>query len=287
MIVTAIIALIGGAVVGGSVEFAAYVFLGGVAGIIVVRRGERLQSSSRRRSRSQSSTRWSSRSSRCSAIATSAGAARARRGARRRVGGGLVPSRPLGSFVAPRQRSSASPPSFQLLELANPSQPLLRRLLLETPGTYHHSLMVGNLAERAAEAIGADPLVARVAAYYHDIGKLANPLAFIENQAGGENIHDELEPEQSARAAQAARRRAASTSRTQYKLPKADHRLHPAAPRHGADELLLRARPGAGGWPYGGARPEDAAAEAAAATVDAAPVPPRRPQAADPGRRRS
>jgi putative nucleotidyltransferase with HDIG domain len=88
--------------------------------------------------------------------------------------------------------------AFQLLELANPSQPLLRRLLVETPGTYHHALMVGNLAERAAEVIGADPLLARVAAYYHDIGKLANPPAFIENQAGGDNIHDELDPETSA-----------------------------------------------------------------------------------------
>ena len=68
---------------------------------------------------------------------------------------------------------------FQLLELANPSNRLLRRLLLETPGTYHHSVMVGNLAERAAETIGADPLLARVAAYYHDIGKMKNPLAFI------------------------------------------------------------------------------------------------------------
>jgi hypothetical protein len=87
---------------------------------------------------------------------------------------------------------------FQLLELANPSQPLLRRLLVETPGTYHHSIMVGNLAERAAEAIGADPLITRVAAYYHDIGKLTNPLAFIENQAGGDNVHDQLEPEVSA-----------------------------------------------------------------------------------------
>ena len=87
---------------------------------------------------------------------------------------------------------------FQLLELANPSQPLLRRLLVETPGTYHHSIMVGNLAERAAEAIGADPLLARVAAYYHDIGKLANPMAFIENQAGGDNVHDQLAPEVSA-----------------------------------------------------------------------------------------
>jgi cyclic-di-AMP phosphodiesterase PgpH len=88
---------------------------------------------------------------------------------------------------------------FQLLELANPSNPLLRRLLLETPGTYHHSVMVGNLAERAAETIGADPLLARVAAYYHDIGKMKNPLAFIENQGGAHNIHDDLNAETSAR----------------------------------------------------------------------------------------
>jgi putative nucleotidyltransferase with HDIG domain len=88
---------------------------------------------------------------------------------------------------------------FQLLELANPSSRLLRRLLLETPGTYHHSVMVGNLAERAAETIGADPLLARVAAYYHDIGKMKNPLAFIENQGGERNIHDELSAEVSAR----------------------------------------------------------------------------------------
>jgi putative nucleotidyltransferase with HDIG domain len=87
---------------------------------------------------------------------------------------------------------------FQLLELASPTQPLLRRLLTESPGTYHHSLMVGNLGERAAEAVGADPLLTRVAAYYHDVGKLRDPLAFIENQAGGENVHDELEPEASA-----------------------------------------------------------------------------------------
>jgi cyclic-di-AMP phosphodiesterase PgpH len=88
---------------------------------------------------------------------------------------------------------------FQLLELANPSNRLLRRLLLETPGTYHHSVMVGNLAERAAETIGADPLLARVAAYYHDVGKMKNPLAFIENQGGAHNIHDDLTAETSAR----------------------------------------------------------------------------------------
>jgi putative nucleotidyltransferase with HDIG domain len=110
--------------------------------------------------------------------------------------------------------------SFQLLELGNPSQPLLRRLLLETPGTYHHSLMVGNLAERAADAIGADSLLTRVAAYYHDIGKLNNPLAYIENQAGLENIHDELEPEQSAEVLRAHVSSGIDLA-YQYKLPKA------------------------------------------------------------------
>jgi cyclic-di-AMP phosphodiesterase PgpH len=92
--------------------------------------------------------------------------------------------------------------TMQLLELANPTQPLLRRLLMEAPGTYHHSIMVGNLAERAAEVIGADSLLVRVAAYYHDIGKLERPWAFIENQAdttGGTNVHDQLDPAESAR----------------------------------------------------------------------------------------
>jgi cyclic-di-AMP phosphodiesterase PgpH len=82
---------------------------------------------------------------------------------------------------------------FELRELADPDHPLLRQLLLRTPGTYHHSLLVANLAERAAEVIGADPLTARVAAYYHDIGKMRNPLAFIENQTAG-NPHDDLDP---------------------------------------------------------------------------------------------
>ncbi len=86
---------------------------------------------------------------------------------------------------------------FELRELADPNHPLLRQLLLRTPGTYHHSLLVANLAERAAEMIGADPLLARVGAYYHDIGKMRNPTAFIENQTGS-NPHDELDPMVSA-----------------------------------------------------------------------------------------
>lgn len=89
--------------------------------------------------------------------------------------------------------------TMQLLELSDPTQPLLRRLLNEAPGTYHHSIMVGNLAERAAERVGADPLLVRVGAYYHDIGKLARPYFFIENQFDGKNVHDTLDPQTSAR----------------------------------------------------------------------------------------
>jgi putative nucleotidyltransferase with HDIG domain len=85
------------------------------------------------------------------------------------------------------------PTVFEMRELADPQHPLLRQLLLRTPGTYHHSLLVANLAERAAEMIGADALAARVGAYYHDIGKMRNPTAFIENQTGT-NPHDELDP---------------------------------------------------------------------------------------------
>lgn len=82
---------------------------------------------------------------------------------------------------------------LKLLELANPTQPLLKRLLMEAPGTYHHSLMVGNLAEVATEAIGGDALLARVGAYYHDVGKLARPNFFKENQLT-ENPHDRITP---------------------------------------------------------------------------------------------
>ncbi|WP_243467263.1 HDIG domain-containing metalloprotein [Acetivibrio straminisolvens] len=78
---------------------------------------------------------------------------------------------------------------LRLLEFANPNQPLLKRLLMEAPGTYHHSLMVGNLAEAGTEAIGGNALLARVGAYFHDIGKLKKPNFFIENQMNG-NPHD-------------------------------------------------------------------------------------------------
>lgn len=84
--------------------------------------------------------------------------------------------------------------SIRLLELANPSNPLLRRLQIEAPGTYHHSIMVGNLAEAAAEGIGADTLWVRVGSYYHDIGKIKRPYFFVENQFSLENPHEKLNP---------------------------------------------------------------------------------------------
>jgi len=194
--VLGMVALMGGAVT-GQVELVTYAFLGGVAGIIVVRRGERLVQY------------------------VQAGVAMAVVNVGVVTAFGLLDTTDLAGLLQLELAAVASAAgsavaaagtfavagsvfgittSYQLMELANPSQPLLRRLLLEAPGTYHHSLMVGNLAERAAEAVGADPLVVRVAAYYHDIGKLADPTAFIENQpAGGPNPHDEMAPEESAR----------------------------------------------------------------------------------------
>jgi putative nucleotidyltransferase with HDIG domain len=88
--------------------------------------------------------------------------------------------------------------SLQLLDLARPTQPLLRQLLLRAPGTYHHSLMVSNMAEQAAEQIGADALLTRVGAYYHDVGKIMRPYFFVENQMNGINVQDRLDPRTSA-----------------------------------------------------------------------------------------
>lgn len=85
---------------------------------------------------------------------------------------------------------------YGLAELADHNQPLLKRLQFEAPGTYHHSLMVSNLCEAAAEAVGANPILARVGAFYHDVGKLKRPLFFVENQSyfGIENPHTKLNP---------------------------------------------------------------------------------------------
>ncbi len=83
---------------------------------------------------------------------------------------------------------------IRLLELCNSNQPLLRRMMVDAPGTYQHSILVANMAEAAAEELGANALLVRVGAYYHDIGKLKRPYFFIENQGNGENPHDKMQP---------------------------------------------------------------------------------------------
>lgn len=87
---------------------------------------------------------------------------------------------------------------ISLLELANLDRPILRRLMIEAPGTYHHSVLVGSLVEAAAAEIGANHLLAKVCGYYHDIGKIKKPLYFIENQKAGKNKHDKLAPSMSS-----------------------------------------------------------------------------------------
>ncbi len=88
--------------------------------------------------------------------------------------------------------------NIKLLELANLDQPLLRELMVQAPGSYHHSVIVSNMVEATAKAINANPLLAKVSAYYHDIGKVKKPMYFIENQMGGENRHEKLAPSMSS-----------------------------------------------------------------------------------------
>ncbi|AJS57705.1 HD family phosphohydrolase [Paenibacillus sp. IHBB 10380] len=109
--------------------------------------------------------------------------------------------------------------ALKLVELSNPNHPLLRKLLTETPGTYHHSVMVGNLSEAAAEAIGGDGLLCRVGSYYHDIGKTKRPSYFIENQNNMENPHDSIDPKLS-KSIIIAHARDGVEMLKDYKLPK-------------------------------------------------------------------
>jgi hypothetical protein len=88
---------------------------------------------------------------------------------------------------------------YRMLELASLNHPLMRKLMLRAPGTYHHSVVVGTLAEAACEAIGANSLQAKISAYFHDIGKVRKPQYFVENQRGGANRHNDLSPAMSAK----------------------------------------------------------------------------------------
>jgi putative nucleotidyltransferase with HDIG domain len=108
---------------------------------------------------------------------------------------------------------------LKLVELSNPNHPLLRKLLTETPGSYHHSVMVGNLSETAAESIGANGLLCRVGSFYHDVGKTKRPSYFIENQVNIENPHDFIEPDLS-KSIIIAHARDGVEMLNEYKMPK-------------------------------------------------------------------
>jgi len=124
--------------------------------------------------------------------------------------------------------------ALKLVELSNPNHPLLRKLLIETPGTYHHSVMVGNLSEAAAEAIGANGLLCRVGSYYHDIGKTKRPSYFIENQNNIENPHDSIDPKLS-KSIIVAHARDGVEMQKEYKLPK---RIRDIAEQHHGTTFL-------------------------------------------------
>lgn len=123
---------------------------------------------------------------------------------------------------------------LKLVELSNPNHPLLRKLLTEAPGSYHHSVMVANLAETAAEAIGANGLLCRVGSFYHDIGKTKRPSYFIENQGNMENPHDRIDPALSKEIIIAHARDGAEMLR-EYKMPK---QLCDIAEQHHGTTLL-------------------------------------------------
>ncbi len=196
IVATAVLSLMVGFIAGGSLEFALYAFLGGVISSLRLWRIERLNA-----------FLWAGlygalgnlsvilvfrileQDHDMLGILQIAGASTAN--------AVLAMSLTLGGFFLFGNLLKITT-SLQLLELGRPTHPLLRELLLKAPGTYHHSLMVGNLAEQAAQAVGANPLIARVGAYYHDIGKMLRPYFFAENQTNGVNPHERLDPETSA-----------------------------------------------------------------------------------------
>jgi hypothetical protein len=153
--------------------------------------------------------------------------------------------------------------SLQLIEISRPTHPLQRQLLLRAPGTYHHTLIVSNMAERAAEAVGADALLTRVGAYYHDVGKSVRPYFFIENRSEGPDPHERLDPLSSAQLIIAHVKDGIELGR-KYRLPRRvidfipEHHgdlavvyfLHKAAELAAADETVNRAQ-----FQYPGPRP--------------------------------
>lgn len=152
--------------------------------------------------------------------------------------------------------------TLQLLELGQPSHPLLRRLMARAPGTYNHSLILASMMEHAADEIGMNALVAKICALYHDVGKTQNPLCFAENQLGQGNIHDDLRPEESSRIIRGHVGQGLKLAH-QHRLPR--FVLDAIAEHHGTTQIayfLHRAREQSEGpvdtsqFTYGGPKPQ-------------------------------
>jgi putative nucleotidyltransferase with HDIG domain len=185
-----------GAISGGNLELAVYVFAGSVAAILAVQRVERLNVfvfagmlATLANWLTILAFRLPGQRYDWVGLATLFGAGL--------LNGGLASMIALLGYLALGNLLDI-PTTLRLVDLARPTHPLMRQLLLKAPGTYHHSILVSNLAEEAAERVGADPILARVGAYYHDIGKTLRPYFFVDNQTDGQNIHDRLDPETSA-----------------------------------------------------------------------------------------
>jgi cyclic-di-AMP phosphodiesterase PgpH len=196
IVVTALFTLAVGFLTGGSLELMTYAFAGSLVGMLKVRRGDRLASfawgvlyialinllvvAAFRLPGGQ----WDWRG----LLELTAAA----------IGNGLlsITITVVGLYILGALFGVTT--SLQLLEISRPTHPLLRQLLLKAPGTYHHTLIVANMSERAAEAIGADALLTRVGAYYHDVGKTIRPYFFVENRTEGMDPHARLDPYTSA-----------------------------------------------------------------------------------------
>jgi len=198
VLATAILALLVGKYIGGDSEVMIYLFLGGVTGALALGKAERLNSFVR-------AGLWviainllvllAFRLPQLGALDNQGMMELTFSGA---VNGIFASSFTLVIYYLLGQLFGVTT-SLQLLEISRPNHPLLRQLLLKAPGTYHHTLIVSNMAEEAAVAIGADSLLTRVGSYYHDIGKIIRPYFFIENNTDSENPHDRIDPYTSAR----------------------------------------------------------------------------------------
>lgn len=196
LVVSGLFVLLTGWLAAGDLELIAFAFAGSLIGILKLRRGERLASFALAAGYVVTINlivvlAFGLVAEQTSAVAVAQSSLLA-------IGNGLttVTATLIGVYLIGLVFGVVTP--LQLIELSRPTHPLLRQLLLKAPGTYHHTLLVSNMAERAAEAIGADALLTRVGTYYHDVGKTIRPYFFIENRTEGPDPHLRLDPYTSA-----------------------------------------------------------------------------------------